>query len=156
MKFGLKIGVPLISLLLILFLVYVVTLPWNPFPSQKKTNAFLNAVQTQKYEEASNLFGGMIDKKTWVDEMLKLYNNEGFKLLSYDNVKAEFDDGSFSTGHADLTFELDGKSLRVRAILTFSSMGKAKQVCAIHPPETKPGSIPELVMWNKLVCGGSF
>lgn len=85
--------------------MYVFTLPWNPFVLQMKTAAFLNSIQTQKYEKASNLFGGEImDEKAWVDEMLKLYNYESFKLLSFANVKADFDDGSFNRGHADLTF----------------------------------------------------
>lgn len=136
--------------------MYMVTLPWNPFALQMKTAAFLNAIQTQKYEIASSLFGGdIMDEQAWVDEMLKLYNNESFKLLSYDNVKADFDDGSFNTGHADLTFVLDGRPLKVRAIVTFSLNGKPKQICAIHPSETKPNSIPELAMWNRLVCGGA-
>jgi hypothetical protein len=156
MKFVLKISASLILLWLVFFLVYSVTLMWNPFAIQKKTTAFLGAIQAQKYEKATNLYSGTIDKKTWVHEMLKLYEEEGFRLLSYDNVKADYDDGAFNTGHADLTFQVDGKALKVRAILTFGSGAKPNQVCAIHPPEVKPGSIPELVLWNQLVCGGSF
>ncbi|CAG7652795.1 hypothetical protein ACFQI7_13265 [Paenibacillus allorhizosphaerae] len=59
-----------------------------------------------------------MDEKAWIDEMLKLYSDESFKLLSYDNVKADFDDGSFNYGHADLTCVLDGSPLKVRTIVT--------------------------------------
>lgn len=155
MKFVLKIGASLILLWLVFFLVYRVALMWNPLAIQKKTSAFLDALQAQKYEVAEKLFDGNTDNKSWVHEMLRLHE-EGFKLTSYDNVKADYDDGSFSTGHADLTFEVDGKPLKVRAILTFSSGAKPKQVCAIHPPEIKRESIPELETWNQLVCGASF
>lgn len=43
MKFVLKIGASLILLWLVFFLVYRVTLMWNPLAIQKKTSAFLDA-----------------------------------------------------------------------------------------------------------------
>lgn len=155
MKFVLKIVASLILLWLVFLLVYRVTLMWNPLAIHKKTSEFLDAVQAQKYEVAEKLFDGNTDNNTWVHEMQRLHR-EGLRLTSYDNVKADYDDGSYSTGHADLTFEADGKPLKVRAILTFSSGAKPKQVCAIHNSEIKRGSIPELETWNQLVCGGSF
>ncbi|MDQ0913846.1 hypothetical protein [Paenibacillus sp. V4I5] len=156
MKFVLKIGIPFMLLLFMFFLVYQATLAWNPLAIQKKTVAFLNAIKTQEYREAERLFDGSIDKNTWVDEIQKLHEKEGFKLLAYENVKADYDDGTFGTGHSDLTIEVDGKPLKVMAILTFSSRGKPKQICAVHPSGTKPGSISEIVVWNQLVCGASF
>ncbi|NHN33383.1 hypothetical protein [Paenibacillus agricola] len=155
MKLVLKIGVSLMLLFLVFSMVYRVTLMGNPFAIQNKTSAFLKAVQVKQYEEAAQLFGSTADKKTLAQGLLKLHE-EGFRLLSYDKVNADYDDDSFSTGHAELTFEVDGNPMKVRAILTFSPEAKPKQVCPISPSEIKRGSIPQLEAWNQLFCGGSF
>ena len=117
MKLSLKIVVTLILSVLALFIVYQLTLIWNPFAIQHKTNLFLNAVQEQKFEKAARLFDGTNDRETFAQEMAKLYEEESIRLLSSNHVKAEYDDGSFGIGHADLTFEVDGRQLRVQAIL---------------------------------------
>lgn len=153
MRLSLNIVVTLILSVLALFIVYQLTLMWNPFAIQHKTNSFLNAVQEQKFEEAARQFDGTNDREIFAQEMTKLYEQESIRLLSSHNVKAEYDDGSFSTGHADLIFEVDGRQLKVQAILTFSSGARPKQVCAITPPDLKEGSIPQLDSWNRLVCG---
>jgi hypothetical protein len=156
MKPLMKIGSFLVLLYIGFFLIYRVTLMWNQISIQNKTARFLDAVQTQNFEEATNLYSGTTDKKIWVNEMRKLYEEDGFRLLSYDDVKAVYDDGSISTGHANLTFEVDGKPLKIRAILTFGTEAKPGEVCAIHPSGVKRESIPELITWNQMTCGGSF
>lgn len=154
MKLVGKISIPIVLLVIVILMLYLLSLPWNPYNSQKKTSAFLHAIQTQSFEEAEELFNGMSDKNSWISEMKKLHKEEDFRLVSFARVKAEYDDGSFSTGHANLNFEVEGKPLNVEAILTFDYGGRPKQVCAIHPPGSK--LIPELLKWNELVCGGSF
>jgi len=149
-KLALKLG---ISIALIVVL-YQVTLYWNPIAIQNKTAAFLEKVKEQKYEDAYALYGGATNRDNWTDGMRKLHNEEGFRLIAYDNVKAIYDDGTYGTGHVHLTFEIDGKPLKVDAVLTFGSGAKPQQICAIRPPGTQPGSIPELTAWNQLVCGG--
>lgn len=156
MKLALKIGVPIILLLIVLLLVYRATLMWNPFVMQNKTKSFLIAMQEQQFDEAARLFDGNSDKESLLQEMLELHEQKGMKRLTYSNVKAEYDDGSFGTGHANLTFESGRESLKVRAILTFSTEAKPKQICAITPPEAKDQAVSYLESWNNVFCGGSF
>ncbi|MOA03461.1 hypothetical protein D3C78_1229700 [compost metagenome] len=156
MKTALKIGGTIVVLWLVVFLVYQATLIWNPAAIEKKTEAFLNAVQAQSFEEAAALFDGAEGEESLAFEIQKLHEEQGVRLLSYRNVKAEYDDGSFNTGHVDLTFEVDGNPLDVKAILTFGVGARPKQVCVIQPSELKGKSIPQLESWNELVCGGSF
>lgn len=105
MKLALKIGVPIFLLLIVLLLVYRATLMWNPFVMQNKTKSFLKAMQEQQFDEAASLFDGNNNKETLLQEMLALHEQKEMKLLTYRNVKAEYDDGSFGTGQANLTFE---------------------------------------------------
>lgn len=151
-KLALKLGISIA----IIVVLYQFTIYWNPVAIQNKTAAFLDKVKEQKYEDAYALYGGVANPDNWTDGMRKLHNEEGFRLLAYDNVKAIYDDGTFGRGHADLTFEIDGKPLKVDAVLTFGSGAKPRQVCAVRPPGIQPGSIPELAAWNQLVCGSSF
>ncbi|MFX3635584.1 MAG: hypothetical protein ACE3L7_00715, partial [Candidatus Pristimantibacillus sp.] len=130
MKLALKLGASFLILLFVIILIYRGTLMWNPFAIQNKTEAFLEAVQERKYDRAAKLFGGPNDKKILAEQMLKLHEENGLRLLSYHNVKAEYDDLGFGTGHAELTFEINGKPIEVTAILTFSTEAKPKQVCA--------------------------
>ncbi|MDQ6420573.1 hypothetical protein RB620_14175 [Paenibacillus sp. LHD-117] len=157
MKIVIKAGILLLLIWVFAFIGYqAYGTWWNPPAIKKKTEAFLECIQSQKFDEAVTLFGGSIGYDNWVSDMRKLHDGQGFQLAAYQNVRAEYDDGSFSTGHADLIFEIDGKSITTQAILTFGPGGMPKQVCAITPPGIKQGAIPELEEWNKLVCGGSF
>jgi hypothetical protein len=85
--------------------------------------------------------------------MRKLHEEEGLQLLSYDNIKAEYDDGCVCTGRADLTFEVNGKPLNVSAILSVGPRNKPSQICAITPSGIEGGSIPVLSEWNLIACG---
>lgn len=129
---------------------------WNPSAIRKNNEAFLESVKEQQFEQAAKLFDGSIENDNWLSDVQRLHEDGHFKLLSYGNVKAEFDDGSFSTGHADLTFEINGQTISTSAILTFGHGGMPKQVCAITPPAFKQGELPELDEWNQIMCGGSF
>jgi len=99
---------------------------------------------------------GAEDKRAWIREMEQLHKHEQFRLVSYDKVKPYYNDGGYHTGHAELSFELDEGQLAVNAVLTFGKDDRLRQVCAIHPSGVPSGSIPELVSWNRLTCGGSF
>ncbi|MFE5321958.1 hypothetical protein ACFQ88_25125 [Paenibacillus sp. NPDC056579] len=136
------------GLWLALVLVYQAVAIGDVVSARQKTEAFFKAIQAQKYDEAEKLFAGAVD----VSQKISL--EESFKLLSYDNVRADFDDGCVCTGNAALTFEVDEKPLEVHAIVTFSSEGMPQQVCAVHPPGAERGFIAELRAWNRMFCGG--
>lgn len=155
-RISLNIVCAFVGLWLAVFIIYRVTLMWNGGAAEHKTEAFLDAVQQRGYERAAKLYGGTIEAEVWTADMRKLHEEKGFKLLSYDNVKAEFDDGCYCSGHADLTIEVDGRPLEVVAILTFANGAKPGQICVITPSGQKAGSIPEIEGWNRLACGGSF
>jgi hypothetical protein len=55
MKPLMKIGFFLVLLYVGFFLIYRVTVIWNQISIQNKTARFLDAVQTQKFEEATKL-----------------------------------------------------------------------------------------------------
>ncbi|UJF33823.1 hypothetical protein [Paenibacillus hexagrammi] len=120
---------------------------------------FLSAVQEQNYEKAAAMLGweGEKTEGNQVSAWARLAGEVGVRLISFNNVHAEFDDGCYCTGHANLVFEIDGEPLEVRAILTFGKWGKPKQICAITPSDMRSRSIPQLAAWNLLACGnGSF
>ncbi|MDF2962663.1 MAG: hypothetical protein K0S39_4398 [Paenibacillus sp.] len=153
MKLIWKTGVFLFLLWLIAFLVYQGRVVLNQIEVVKNTAAFLKTVQSQNFDKSAELYGGSIN----LEKMRKLHVEEGFRLLSYDRIIAEYDDGCVCSGHADLTFEVDGKPLSVSAIVTVSQGNKPGQICAITPLGTEKGSIPVLSEWNLIACGnGSF
>ncbi|MBE1444840.1 hypothetical protein [Paenibacillus sp. OAS669] len=146
-------------LLCIMFLLYKVTLFWNPIAIQKQTVSFLKAVQEQNYDRAAELFGWEGQKTAGSKESAwkQLAEEEGVRLLSFSNVRAEYDDGCYCTGHADLVFEVNGSPMQVRAVITFGAGARPKQICAITPSGMQGGSIAQIAAWNSLACGnGSF
>jgi hypothetical protein len=148
MKLLFKSAVVLLGVWLALAGRYRATVMWNQWDTEKKTAAFFEAVQARDDEEAIRRHVEPSDR------MLAMLKENRFKLLSYDHVSAEFDDGCVCTGHVDLTFEVEQKPLEVEAVVTFTD-GKPRQVCAIgHPSGVTPGSVPELVAWNEVFCGG--
>ncbi|WP_143014321.1 MULTISPECIES: hypothetical protein [unclassified Paenibacillus] len=149
----------LIQFLAVIFLfvlIYVSVHIWGFFAIQKKTESFLAAVQALEFERAAQLYSGTEDKQAWVRGMEQLHEEGQFRLISYAKVKPYYNDGGFHTGHAELSFDMEGEQLNVNAVLTFGENDQPGQVCAIHPPEVPRGSIPGLVSWNRLTCGGSF
>jgi len=152
MKTMLKLG----GVLVLLLVVYMAIRLVGPSALERNTSAFLSAVQAEEFEKAAKLYGGISDPANagrWAGEMRKLHEEQGFRLLSFDGVKAEYDDGCFCTGHARLTFEVAGEPLEVEAILTFGE-SKPRQVCAFSHPEK--GTLPELEAWDRLACHSSF
>jgi hypothetical protein len=140
-----------------MYLLYQVTLPWNPTAIQKHTVSFLRAVQEQNYERAAELFGWE-DRKTEgskASSWERLAEEEEVRLLSFGNIRAEYDDGCYCSGHAELVFEVNEKPMQVNAVITFGVGSKPKQICAITPPGMQGGSIPQLAAWNLLACGNS-
>lgn len=124
---------------------------------QKHTVSFLRAVQEQNYERAAELFGweGRKTEGSKASSWLRLFEEKGVRLLSFSNVRAEYDDGCYCKGHADLIFEVNEKPLEVTAVITFGVGAKPKQICAITPSGIQAGSIPQLAAWNSLACGNS-
>ncbi|MFC6233407.1 hypothetical protein ACFQI7_37430 [Paenibacillus allorhizosphaerae] len=126
-----------------MFLLYKVTLFWNPIGIQKQTVSFLKAVQEQNYNRAAELFGWEGQKTAGSKESAwkKLDEEEGVRLLSFSNVSAEYDDGCYCTGHADLVFEVNESPMQVRAVITYGLGARPKQICAITPSGMQGGSI---------------
>jgi hypothetical protein len=129
---------------------------WNPPLLKNNTEAFLEQIRKQDFNEAMNRFEDSTANNSWPNDMRELFEKQDFKLLTFDGIRAEFDDGSYSTGHAELTFEIDSRPIRTEVILTFGNRGKPKQLCAITPPGVQQSELPELEEWNRLMCGGSF
>lgn len=144
-------------LLCIMFLLYKVTLFWNPIGIQKQTVSFLKAVQEQNYDRAADLFGWEGQQTNGSKEIAwkKLAEEEGVRLLSFSNVRAEYDDGCYCTGHADLVFEVNESPMQVRAVITYGVGARPKQICAITPSGMQGGSISQIEAWNSLACGNS-
>jgi len=143
-------------LLWVLFVLgYYGVVVWNKMSGQKIISSFLSSVQVQQYAQAAEFLDGGAGADI-AGMMQKLNREDRFRLLSYDHVSAEYDDGCVCTGHAELTFENDGKPLpAVRAVITFAPGNKLSQVCAITPSGVERGSIPGLTEWNRMFCGGS-
>jgi hypothetical protein len=143
--------------LCVMYLVYKSTLFWNPLGIQKQTVSFLRAVQEQNYERAAELFGweGRKTEGSKASSWERLAEVEGVRLLSFSNVRAEYDDGCYCTGHAELTFPVNEKPMQVSAVIAFGVGAKPKQICAITPSGIQGGSIPQLAAWNSLACGNS-
>ncbi|ULL14861.1 hypothetical protein DVH26_10635 [Paenibacillus sp. H1-7] len=82
-------------LLCVMFLLYKVTLFWNPIGIQKQTVSFLRAVQEQNYDKAAKLFGweGQKTAGSQASEWKRLAEEGGVRLLSFSDVRAEYDDG---------------------------------------------------------------
>lgn len=141
----------------VMFLLYKVTLFWNPIGIQNQTAAFLRAVQERNYERAAELFGweGQKTAGSKASAWRRLAEEEGVRLLSFSNIRAEYDDGCYCTGHADLIFEVNGNPMQVRAVLTFGNGARPKQICAITPSGMQGGSIHKLAAWNSQACGNS-
>ncbi|WP_028547438.1 hypothetical protein [Paenibacillus sp. UNC451MF] len=134
---------------LVILLVYHGIIAKYKHDLTSNTSAFLNALQSQDYEKAANLYGNSLD----IDKIRKLDENQGFRLLSFDNISSNYDDGCVCTGKAELTFEVKGAPLNVTAIVTTGTDYKPGQICAITPSGVKRGSIPELSEWNIAACG---
>lgn len=143
-----------LSLWLLFILAYYGVVFWNKMSGQKIISSFLSSVQAQQYEQAAEFWDGKAGSD-FAGIMQKLNEEDRFRLLYYDHVSAEYGDGCVCTGHAELTFENNGKPLPVRAIVTFSPGNKLSQVCALTPSGVERGSISGLTEWNRMFCGGS-
>ncbi|MBW7454556.1 hypothetical protein ACFOLF_29515 [Paenibacillus sepulcri] len=88
-----------------------------------------------------------------IEKMRKLHEEQDFRLLSYNRIQADYEDGCVCTGQVQTTFEVDGNPLHTTAILAFDSDYELKQLCAVTPPGVKRGSIPELSGLNLIACG---
>ncbi|MEF3301565.1 hypothetical protein [Paenibacillus sp. GYB003] len=144
--------ITVVSLLLLWFAVLVVhaaQIALKRKAAEMRTTSFLMAMQAQRFDLASERYAGEIDT-----ERLERLHDDGFRLVSYSAVKAEYDDGCVCGGHADLTFEANGKPLHATAVFTVGSGYRPKQVCVLTPSGSERGPIPELSEWNMLVCGG--
>lgn len=108
MKRIVKIVASLLVLSIAFILIYRLTLALNPIAIQKNTTAFLDEIQTENFDAALTRFVGGTVTNSWAQDMISLHE-DGFKLISYDHVKADYDDGGFGTGHANLTFEVNGE-----------------------------------------------
>jgi hypothetical protein len=144
-----RIGASLLMLWLVFLLVHQGIVLLQKLKVEKNTSAFLKAVQSKDFGKAAELFGSSID----LEKMRKLHEEEGFRLLDYDHIRAEFDDGCVCTGHADLTFRVNGEPLNVSAVVSVRSGNKPGQICAITPSGTERVSIPVLSEWNLIACG---
>lgn len=148
-----RIGASLILLWIVFLLVHQGIVLLQKIKVEKNTAAFLKAVQSKDFGKAAELYGSPID----LEKMRKLHEEEGFRLLNYDNIRADYDDGCVCSVHADLTFKVNGEPLNVSAVVSVSSGNKPGQICAITPSGTELGSIPVLLEWNLIACGsGTF
>jgi hypothetical protein len=144
-----RIGASLLLLWLIFLLVYQGRIIIQQTKVENNTAAFLKAVQSKDFRKAAELYGSSLN----LEKMRILHEEDGFRLLGYDNIRAEYDDGCVCTGHADLTFEVNSKPIKVSAIVSVGSRNKPGQICAIYTLGTEHGSIPALSKWNLIKCG---
>jgi hypothetical protein len=144
-----KIGASLFLLWLVFLLVYQGKIILQQKKVEDNISAFLKAVQSKDFWKAAELYGSSIN----LEEMRILHEEDGFRLLDYDNIRAEHDDGCVCTGHADLTFEVNSNPIKVSAVFSVGSKNKPGQICAITPSGTKRGTIPALSKWNLITCG---
>lgn len=138
----------LLALLLawaVLFLSYYGNVLWEQFKGERNVSHFLQAVQQQHYDEAVSRFGEPLNKES-------LKQLQPFRLVKYGRIKAEFDDGSVYSGHAELTFQADGLPITVPAIFALREGNKPGQICALTTKEQR-AAIPQLAQWNIVVCG---
>jgi hypothetical protein len=145
-----KVVVSVLLLWVIFLLTYYGNVLLNQNEVEKNTASFLKAVQARNISVAPDFFGSSLD----IENVRKSLREDGFRLLSNDYVKADYDDGCVCTGHVDLTFEVDGKPLKVSAIFTVGPGNKPYQICVLTPSGIESGSISELSKWNLHACGG--
>ncbi|MHA6483532.1 hypothetical protein ACX1C1_16725 [Paenibacillus sp. strain BS8-2] len=155
MKMMVKLGIAAAAIYVLFYIGYnSIGALWNPSLIQKNNEALLDRIREQQFDEAAKLFAGDTMDEDWPTEMKKLQDEAALKLVGYDNVKAEYDDGSYNTGHADLIFDINGQQVSTQAILTFREWGKPGQVCAITPPDATPAIKSAIQQWNDRLCGG--
>ncbi|NOU71260.1 hypothetical protein GC098_07460 [Paenibacillus sp. LMG 31458] len=91
-----RIGASLILLWIVFLLVHLGIVLLQKIKVEKNTAAFLKAVQSKDFGKAAELYGSPID----LEKMRKLHEEEGFRLLNYDNIRADYDDGCVCSVHA--------------------------------------------------------
>ncbi|MBO7745708.1 hypothetical protein I8J29_15965 [Paenibacillus sp. MWE-103] len=155
MKIGIIIGLTAVAGYALLLAVYGAAVRWDGHAAERRTAAFLKHVQGQRYQAAARAADAS-ERAPERERGLAEVRRMGLRLAAYRQVSAEYDDGGYNTGHARLTWELNGRTLETEAILTFGPGGKPRQVCAVTPAGRAPGSIPALAAWNRVMCGSSF
>ncbi|MFC4812469.1 hypothetical protein [Paenibacillus sp. GCM10023250] len=154
-KIGILIGLTAVAGYALLLAAYGAVVRWDGYSAERRTKAFLHQVQSQRDQAAARSIDASEHEPEWERRMAEI-RRMGLRLAAYRQVSAEYDDGGYNTGHARLTWELDGRTLDTEAILTFGRGGKPRQVCAVTPAGRAPGSIPALAAWNRLMCGADF
>ncbi|WP_090639514.1 hypothetical protein [Paenibacillus sp. UNC496MF] len=155
MKIGIIIGLTAVAAYALLPAVYGALVRWDGYAAERRTEAFLKHVQDQRFQaaaRAADASGHAPERERRMAEVRRM----GLRLAAYRQVSADYDDGGYNTGHARLTWELNGRTLETEAILAFGPGGKPRQVCAVTPAGRAPGSIPALAAWNRILCGSGF
>jgi hypothetical protein len=128
----------------LLLLLIILRVPVGKYLVQKEITSFLNRVIAQDLNVATDFYLSHVE----LEAIRQNVNQGGFRLLSFNGVEGEYDDGCVCTGHVNLTFDNNGEPLTVSAVFT-----DGKQICAVSPTNERA---PVLSNWNKYACGGDF